>query len=536
MKDTENIRTYFVGGGIASLAGAVYLIQDGHISGKNIFIFEESGKLGGSMDGSGTPKTGYQARGGRMFSDEVYDCTFDLFSRIPLKEGSPETLLDDFKAFNKEAMIHAKARLVENGKILDTSSFGLGVNDDLSFIKIMALPESYLGDSKISDHFSRSFFETTFWHLFCTTFAFEPWHSTVEFKRYVLRFIQEFPRMDSMIGVRNTRYNQYDSVILPVTNWLKNQGVNFLMESRVTSLKFTKDGSKERVEKIIYSQGGERKEISTDKNDLVFLTNGSMTTNSAFGTTKSAPETITSAPQDSWALWKDISEKRVHFGNPSAFAGNINESKWESFSATFKNRVFSDLMEKFSGNRPGTGGITTFANSNWLLSIVTPPHPHFQNQPDDINILWGYGLYPDKKGNYVQKKMSECSGEEIMTEVCSHLGFVKELSDILRSMDCVPCMMPYITSQFMPRKLGDRPLVIPEHTENFAFLGQFCEIPDEIVFTVEYSVRSAMIAVYDLLGIKKEIPPIYQGLLDQKTIRDLFKTVLNIDLIKLVQK
>ena len=257
-----------------------------------------------------------------------------------------------------------------------------------------------------------------------------------------------------------------------------------------------------------------------------------MTTNSTFGSMKSAPVIKTSAPHDSWALWKDISRNRPYFGNPLVFNGQIDKSKWESFSVTFKNRVFANLMEDFSKNKSGTGGITTFKDSNWLLSVVTPPQPHFINQAGDINVFWGYGLCPDREGNYVHKKMPKCSGREIMTEVCSHLGFTKELSDILRSLDCVPCIMPYITSQFMPRKKGDRPLVIPEHTENFAFIGQFCEIPDEIVFTVEYSIRSAMIAVYGLLGIKKEIPPIYQGLRDQETIKELFKTVFNLDLIK----
>ena len=532
MKETKNIRAYLVGGGIASLASAVYLIQDGHVPGKNIYILEESDKMGGSLDSIGSSETGYIARGGRMFSDEVYNCTYNLFSLIPLSENSPKTLLNDFIDFNKEAKVNAGARLIEGGKIIDSSNFGVSMEDGLNMIKIMSLPESFLDNTKISGHFSPSFFKTNFWNLFCTTFAFQPWHSVVEFKRYILRFIQELPRMNTMTGVRNTRYNQYDSVIVPITNWLKNNNVNFLMESRVSSLEFTKDDNKERVEKIVYLQQNRKDEFSLGKNDLVFLTNGSMTTNSTFGSMKSAPVIKTSAPHDSWALWKDISRNRPYFGNPLVFNGQIDKSKWESFSVTFKNRVFANLMEDFSKNKSGTGGITTFKDSNWLLSVVTPPQPHFINQAGDINVFWGYGLCPDREGNYVHKKMPKCSGREIMTEVCSHLGFTKELSDILRSLDCVPCIMPYITSQFMPRKKGDRPLVIPEHTENFAFIGQFCEIPDEIVFTVEYSIRSAMIAVYGLLGIKKEIPPIYQGLRDQETIKELFKTVFNLDLIK----
>ena len=88
----------------------------------------------------------------------------------------------------------------------------------------------------------------------------------------------------------------------------------------------------------------------------------------------------------------------------------------------------------------------------------------------------------------------------------------------------------------MPRKIGDRPKVIPAGTKNFAFIGQFCEIPDEVVFTVEQSVRSAMIAVYGLLKIKKDIPPIYHGQYDPKAIKELLVTGLNFGLHTLIPK
>jgi len=520
----NNQKAYLIGAGIASLASAVYLIKDGKFAGKNIFIFEEGDDVGGSLDSKGSPETGYIARGGRMFSEEVYSCTYDLFSKIPINEKSSKTLLDDFIEFNKGIKTYAKARLVSKAKIADSSIFGLSVVDSASMIKIMSLPESYLADTKISDHFSPAFFKTNFWFEWCTTFAFQPWHSAIEFKRYVRRFIQELPRVNTMTGVRHTRYNQHDSVTMPVTNWLKNNGVNFLMKGRVTSLKFIKNHNKEQVEKIVYWQNEKEKEFVLGADDLVFLTNGSMTTNSTFGSMTSAPITNTETPHDAWALWQDIAENRPHFGNPSVFNGQISKSKWESFSVTFRDQTFTGLMKDFSKNEPGTGGLTTITDSNWLLTLVTPPQPHFINQPDDINVFWGYGLYPDKKGNFVHKKMSECTGQEIMVEVCSQLGFSKDISKILKSCDCVPCMMPYITSQFMPRKKGDRPEVIPKGTRNFAFIGQFCEIPNEVVFTVEQSVRSAMIALHGLLGIKKDIPPIYRGQYNPKVVKELLGT------------
>jgi oleate hydratase len=526
----ENQKAYLIGAGIASLASAVYLIKDGKFDGKNIYIFEEANKIGGSLDSIGTPESGYIARGGRMFSEEVYSCTYDLLSKIPINEKSQKTLLDDFIKFNKGIKTNAKARLVEKGKIVDSSVFGMSISDSVKMIKILSLPESYLKDTKISDHFSPAFFETNFWFMWCTTFAFQPWSSVVEFKRYILRFIQELPRVNTMTGVRYTRYNQHDSVSIPITDWLKKNGVNFLMESRVSSLEFVKNGSKEQVEKIVYLKDGEQKEFILGMNDLVFFINGSMTTNSTFGSMTSAPTINREVSQDSWKIWKDISKNRPHFGNPSVFNSQIDKSKWESFSVTFRDQTFSDLMESFSKNKPGTGGLTTITDSNWLLTLVTPPQPHFVNQPDDINVFWGYCLYPDKKGDYVHKKMSECTGEEIMIEVCQHLGFSKDIPKILKSLVCIPCMMPYITSQFMPRKKGDRPKVIPAGTRNFAFIGQYCEIPDEVVFTVEQSVRSAIIAVYELLKIKKDIPRIYHGQYNPKSLEELLKTGINFGL------
>jgi len=86
-------------------------------------------------------------------------------------------------------------------------------------------------------------------------------------------------------------------------------------------------------------------------------------------------------------------------------------------------------------------------------------------------------------------------------------------------------MMPYITSQFMPRVKGDRPAVIPENSVNLAFLGQFCEIADDCVFTVEYSVRSAIMAVYSFLDLDKKVPEIYASQFDIRALATATKTM-----------
>jgi len=172
---------------------------------------------------------------------------------------------------------------------------------------------------------------------------------------------------------------------------------------------------------------------------------------------------------------------------------------------TLKDPAFFDRMTEFSGNAPGTGGLVTFKDSNWLMSIVLAHQPHFRNQPAYVQVFWGYALSPDRIGNFVSKAMADCTGAEILRELCGHLRFDLET---VGSANCIPCRMPYITSMFMPRARGDRPLPVPPGSKNLAFVSQFVEIPDDTVFTVEYSVRAAQMAVYQLLGVDRKIPPV----------------------------
>ena len=102
--------------------------------------------------------------------------------------------------------------------------------------------------------------------------------------------------------------------------------------------------------------------------------------------------------------------------------------------------------------------------------------------------------------------MSQCNGEEILRELCGHLNF--DYDRAFATAICLPCRMPYITSMFMPRHVDDRPLPVPANSRNLAFVSQFVEIPEDVVFTVEYSVRAAQMAVYELLGIDRPVTPI----------------------------
>jgi len=221
-----------------------------------------------------------------------------------------------------------------------------------------------------------------------------------------------------------------------------------------------------------------------------------------------------------WALWQRIAKRDGAFGRPQVFCGNVEQSKWMSFTVTLKDPTFFQHMESFTGNKAGTGGLVTITDSNWFMSVVLAYQPHFRNQPEDTFVFWGDGLLPDKPGNFVSKPMSQCTGEEILFELFSHLGIVEKMRPVMDKVSCIPCMMPFIDSEFMPRSSGDRPQVIPNGAVNFAFLGQFVEVPSDCVFTVEYSVRTAQTAVFGLLGVEREVTPLYRGDRDITVLRN----------------
>jgi oleate hydratase len=525
----SDTKAYLVGGGIASLASAAYLIRDGGIPGANINVLEQTPLLGGSLDGAGSPDHGYVIRGGRMFTYEAYTCTFDLLSFIPALTDSTKTVSDEIHAFNAKHIPESHARLVRGGKKVDVSVLGFSNRDRLDLIELMAASEASLGARRIEDIFAPSFFQTNFWYMWVTTFAFQPWHSAVELKRYLHRFIQEFPRIHTLGGVRRTPYNQYDSIVLPLTTWLKAQGVRFETGVCVTDLDFKYGPGGKGVERLHVLRDGMPKLIAIGDDDLVFVTNGSMTSASSLGSmTRPAELSGNDGKTDgSWALWETLAKKHSEFGRPSVFNGKIDESKWLSFTVTMRDPTFFELMEKFTGNVAGTGGLVTFTDSNWLMSVVLAAQPHFIGQPNNIKVFWGYGLFVDQVGNFVGKKMSECSGEELLTELLGHLRFDDRKSLILRTSNCIPCMMPYITSQFMPRVKCDRPEVKPAGTTNLAFIGQYCEIPDDVVFTVEYSVRSAQTAVFALLGLDKEVSPLYKAQYDPAVLFGATRALLH---------
>ena len=514
-------KAFLIGGGIGSIAAAAFMIRDGEMLGDNISIFESDPVLGGSLDGCGNPVHGYSMRGGRMLTTDNYECTWDLYKSIPSLHHEGKSVFDETLEFNEKHKAHSMARLVDRRRAkVPVRSMGFSLQDRIELLKLGESNEETLAGSRITDWLSPAFFDTEFWYMWATTFAFQPWHSAVEFRRYLHRFMLEFTRIETLAGVKRTVYNQYDSLVLPLQSWLLARGVKFALGCAVTDLDHKTEGGKYVVTGIHCLRNGATDVVTVGPEDLVFIQNASMTDASSLGSMNSAPKKLTKSDSSGWKLWEKLAAIQPAFGNPAAFNANIAQSCWESFTVTLKDPAFFKQMRQFTGNEPGIGGLVTFKDSNWLMSIVLAFQPHFANQPADVQVFWGYSLFPDRVGNFVPKPMDECTGAEILQELCGHLRF--DL-DTVETSNCIPCRMPYITSMFMPRIPGDRPLPVPIEAKNLAFISQFVEIPLDTVFTVEYSVRAAQMAVYELLRIKRPIPPVTPH---DKALKTQFEAVL----------
>ncbi len=504
---------YLVGGGIAGLAAAALLIREGGFRGDCIHVLEESDRFGGSLDGAGDPQSGYVIRGGRMF-EAHFSCTYDLFSGIPSLTSDGQSVSEEIHAFNRHVSSSSKSRLVVGGQKLEAPEFGLSFRDKWDLARLTLLGESTIGVRTIDSYFNCAFFETNFWLMWSTMFAFQPWHSLVEFRRYTRRFMHLLPGFNRLEGIMRTPLNQYDSLVLPLLRWLSDAGVEMRSDTLVTNIRFADDESASTATAIAFDGANGPERIDVGEQDLVLITLGSMTADSSLGSMEEAPRLKSESPNGSWALWRKIAAHSEHFGRPQVFCDDIERTFWESFTVTLQEPTFFAFMERFTGNRAGTGGLVTIKDSNWRISVVLAHQPHFLNQPERVQVFWGYALRPGRPGDFIAKPMTECSGKEILQELLFHLP-VGEASDrILAGSNCIPCMMPFITSQFMPRAAGDRPAVIPAGVSNFAFLGQFCELADDTIFTVEYSVRTAQTAVYHLLDLPRAVTPIYRGYRD----------------------
>lgn len=518
---------YLVGSGLASLAAACFLIRDGQMKGKRIHILEELSLPGGACDGIKDPKRGYIVRGGREMENH-FECLWDLFRSIPSLETEDASVLDEYYWLNKHDPNYSLMRATINrGEDAHTDGkFGLSEKAAMEIMHVFLSKDEDLYDKKIEDVFSEEFFSSNFWLYWRTMFAFEEWHSALEMRLYLQRYIHHIGGLPDFKALKFTKYNQYESLILPLVHYLEEHGVHFQYNTKVTNVIFDIKENKKVAKQIVCIHDEKEETIDLVEDDLVFVTNGSCTENSSLGDDNHAPE-FKIEHGGCWNLWRNIAAQDPSFGHPDKFCTNTKATNWESATITTTDERIPTYVEKivkrnpFTGNVV-TGGIVTVKDSNWLMSYTISRQPHFKVQKENELIIWVYGLFTDVPGNYIKKPMNECTGIEITQEWLYHLGVPEEeIYDMATNLThTIPCMMPYITAFFMPRTKGDRPKVVPDGCVNFAFLGQFADTVRDTVFTTEYSVRTGMEAVYTLLNVDRGVPEVFASCYDIRVLLD----------------
>lgn len=525
---------YIIGTGLAALTAACYLVRDGQMRGEKIHVFEKDPIPGGACDGFEYPGVGYVMRGGREM-DNHFEVMWDLFRSIPSIETEGISVLDEYYWLNKEDPNYSLCRATVNcGQDAHTDKkFAVSEKAQMEIMKLFFTPDEELFDKRIDEYFDEEVFESNFWLYWRTMFAFENWHSALEMKRYIKRYIHHIGGLPDFTALRFTKYNQYESMILPMIKYLENAGVIFHYNTKVVNVEFDIRPDRKKATRIEMIADDKTEFIDLTENDLVFITNGGCVENSAMGSQNTPalydPEI---KPGGGWDMWKRIAAQSPDFGNPEKFCHDSELCNWMSATVeTLDQRMIPYITNickrnPFTG-KVVTGGIVTVKDSSWLLSWTINRQPQFRAQPNGHCLVWVYALFNDRPGDYVKKPMRECTGKEICMEWLYHIGVpeheIEEMAE--NSANTVPVMMPYIDAFFMPRNDTDRPKIVPDGAKNFAFIGQFAETARDTIFTTEYSMRTGMEAVYTLLNVDRGVPEVWGSTYD---VRDLLNAAVKL--------
>ena len=525
----DNKSAYIIGSGLAALTAACYLVRDGQMKGEHVHILEKEKLAGGACDGWKYEDVGYVMRGGREM-DNHFEVMWDLFHSIPSIETEGVSVLDEYYWLNKEDPNYSLCRATVNrGEDAHTDGkFDISDKGAMEIMKLFFTPEEDLQDKKITDFFDDEVLNSNFWLYWRTMFAFENWHSALEMKRYIQRYIHHIGGLPDFKALRFTKYNQYESMILPMIKYLESYGVQFHFGVKVVNVQFDCKPERKLATRIDVIRDGQEESIDLTENDLVFITNGGCVENSTMGSQNKPAEFRPEIKAGGgWDMWRKIAAQDPAFGNPDKFCGNPELCNWMSATVETLDQRIIPYIKKICKRDPFTGkvvtgGIVTVKDSSWLLSWTINRQPQFREQPKDHCLVWVYALFSDKPGDYIKKPMRECTGKEICMEWLYHLGVPEnEIEDMAEhSANTVPVMMPYIDAFFMPRAIEDRPKVVPDGAVNFAFLGQFAELPRDTIFTTEYSMRTGMEAVYTLLNVDRGVPEVWGSVFDIRALLD----------------
>ena len=530
----EKKSVYIIGTGLAGLTAAFYLVRDGQMPGNHIHLLEKLELAGGSCDGYKDVHKGFYMRGGREM-DNHFEIMWDVFRDVPSIETPNVSVLDEYYWLNKHDPNYSLCRATVNkGEDAHTDKlFKLDKDSAMALSQLFITPEADLEDKKISDVLPESFWETNFWLYWQTMFAFQKWSSALEMKRYLCRYVHHIDGLPDFSALRFTKYNQYESMILPLIEYLKKHDVDVQFGMDVKNVVIEDVDGKKTAKELIYVKDNKEQSIPLTADDLVFITNGCCTDTSCYGDQTHAPDLshIVNGQGESWDLWKNIAKQAKHdeYGHPDVFCSDTEATNWMSATVETSNEdIIQHIMNICKRDpRAGkvtTGGIVTVKDSvnDWFLSWTINRQPQFRSQNEDTVLVWLYALHTDTEGNYIKKAMRDCTGEEICQEWLYHIGMdeskIKDYSE--NACNTTTCFMPYINAFFQPRKNVDRPKVVPEGAVNFAFIGQFAETPRDTIFTTEYSMRTGMESVYTLLNVDRGVPEVWGS---QYDIRELLR-------------
>ena len=530
----EKKSAYIIGTGLAGLTAAFYLVRDGQMPGNHIHLLEKLELAGGSCDGYKDVHKGFYMRGGREM-DNHFEIMWDVFRDVPSIETPNVSVLDEYYWLNKHDPNYSLCRATVNkGEDAHTDKlFKLDKDSAMALSQLFITPESDLEDKKISDVLPESFWDTNFWLYWQTMFAFQKWSSALEMKRYLCRYVHHIDGLPDFSALRFTKYNQYESMILPLIEYLKKHDVDVQFGMDVKNVVIEDVDGKKTAKELIYVKDNKEHSIPLTADDLVFITNGCCTDTSSYGDQTHAPDlsNIVNGQGESWDLWKNIAKQAKHeeYGHPDVFCSDTEATNWmsatvETSNEDIINHIMNICKRDPRAGKVTTGGIVTVKDSvnNWFLSWTINRQPQFRSQNKDTVLVWLYALHTDTEGNYIKKAMRDCTGEEICQEWLYHIGMdeskIKDYSE--NACNTTTCFMPYINAFFQPRKNVDRPKVVPEGAVNFAFIGQFAETPRDTIFTTEYSMRTGMESVYTLLNVDHGVPEVWGS---QYDIRELLR-------------
>lgn len=533
-------KAIMIGAGLSNMAAAVYLIQEGKWSGDQITFYALDNY--GSNDGSPTQdvkddywnknhpmenQKGYIARGGRMLNYRTYVDLMDLLDRVPSMTEPGLTAAEDTRQFDAAHPTYDKARLLAGGQgIVDGGKLGLNNKSRKLLTQLIMMPDSQeekLDNITIADYFkdNTEFFESNFWFMWETTFAFRTRSSAQELRRYMHQMIYEFTQIEHLVGVNRTRYNQYESIMKPLINYLEKEGCHIVLNRRVVDWKFKDSKMQDEITvtglHMVNTKTDENEFVPVDNDTAVIFTNGSITDSATLGDFNTpAAENMDYGAASS--LWKKASDHFYNLGNPDKFFADRDASEWVSFTLTTKNHLFLNEIARITTQEPGnalnsfisTEPVTPLGQKDVTMSIVVHHQPHFTSQKPNETVLWGYFLYPRRHGEIIDKPYIEMTGKEMLQELIGQLSKVdpgpinisdKEEEIMDSVINCIPVYMPYASALFNNRAKSDRPKVIPNHSTNLAFTGEFVEQPYQMIFTENSAVRSGEIAAFHFAGI-----------------------------------